>query len=75
MDLIHYLFAPLILFHVPYTFDFLPYYILIANGTGGAGNFELLIFNVLYRSYRVNNKVIDVPYILKYYYIILCNVM
>ena len=62
MDLIHYSFAPLILFRVPYTLDFLPYYLSIANGAGGVGIF------VLYRSYRVNNKVIDLLYILTYYY-------
>ena len=43
MDLIHYLFAPLILFCVLYTLDFLPYYLSIANGAGGVGIFELLI--------------------------------
>ena len=64
MDLIHCSFAPLILFRVLYTFDFLPYYLLIANGAGGVGIFEFLIlhsyFNVLYKSYQVNNKVINV---------------
>ena len=44
MDLIHYLFTPLILFRVPYTVDILPYYLVIANGTGGVGIFELLLF-------------------------------
>ena len=44
MDLIHYLFAPLILFCVPYTLDLLLYYLSIANGTGGEGIFELLVF-------------------------------
>ena len=44
MDLIHYSFAPLILFSVPYTLDFLPYYLSIANGAGGVGIFELLVF-------------------------------
>ena len=44
MDLIHYLFAPLILFCVPYTLDFLPYYPLFANGAGGIDIFELLGF-------------------------------
>ena len=44
MDLIPYSFAPLILFRVPYTLDLLPYYLLIANGAGGVGIFELLIF-------------------------------
>ena len=68
MDFIHYSFAPLILFHVPYMLDLLPYYLSIANGTGGVGIFELLVFQCLYRSYRVNNKVIDVLYILMYYY-------
>ena len=41
MSLIHYSFAPLILFRVPYTLDLLPYYLSIANGTGGV---ELLVF-------------------------------
>ena len=68
MDLIHYSFAPLILFRVPYTLDFLPYYLSIENGAGGVGIFEILIFQCLYRSYRVNNKVIDALYILMYYY-------
>ena len=70
MDLIPYSFAPHILFRVPYTLDLLPYYLSIANGTGGVGIFELLVFffQCLYRSYRVNNKVIDVLYILMYYY-------
>ena len=49
MELIHYSFAPLIiiifLFRVLYTLDFLPYYLLIANGTGGVGIFELLVFH------------------------------
>ena len=44
MDLIHYSFAPLILFRVPYTLDLLPYYLSIANGAGGVGIFELLVF-------------------------------
>ena len=44
MDLVHYSFTPLILFRVPYTFDLLLYYLLIANGTGGVGIFELLVF-------------------------------
>ena len=44
MDLIHYLFMPLILFRVPYTLDLLPYYLVIANGAGGVGIFELLLF-------------------------------
>ena len=68
MDLIPYSFAPLILFLVPYTLDLLPYYLSIANGAGGVGIFELFVFHVLYRSYRVNNKVIDVLYNLMYYY-------
>ena len=45
MDVIHYSFAPLILFRVPYTLDFLPYYLSIANGAGGIGIFELLVFH------------------------------
>ena len=68
MDLIHYSFAPLILFRVPYTLDLLLYYLSIANGTGGVGILNFLYFNVLYRSYQVNNKVINVLYILMYYY-------
>ena len=44
MDLIHYLFVPLNLFCVLYTIDFLPYYLLVANGTGGVGILELLVF-------------------------------
>ena len=44
MDFIHYLFASLILFPVPYTLDLLPYYLSIANGTGGVSIFELLVF-------------------------------
>ena len=68
MDLIPYSFAPLISFLVPYTLDLLPYYLSIANGAGGVGIFELFVFQCLYRSYRVNNKVIDVLYILMYYY-------
>ena len=44
MDLIHYSFAPLILFRVPCTIDFLPYYLSIPNGTGGVSIFEFLIF-------------------------------
>ena len=39
MDLIHYSFAPLILFRVPYTLDLLPYYLSITNGAGGVGIF------------------------------------
>ena len=45
MDLIHYSFAPLILFCVPYMLDFLLYYLSIANGAGGVGIFELLVFH------------------------------
>ena len=44
MDLIPYSFAPLILFDVPYTLDLFPYYLSIANGIGGVGIFELLVF-------------------------------
>ena len=44
MDLIHYSFAPLILFRVPYTLDLLPEHLSIANGAGGVGIFELLVF-------------------------------
>ena len=44
MDLIHYSFAPLILFCVPYMLNLLPYYLSIANGAGGVGIFELLAF-------------------------------
>ena len=44
MDLIHYSFAPLILFCVLYTLDLLLYYLSIANGTGSVGIFELLVF-------------------------------
>ena len=65
MDLIHYSFVPLILFCFPYTLNLLLYYLSIANGTGGAGIFELLVFH---RSYQVNNKVIVVLCILMYYY-------
>ena len=39
MNLIHYSFAPLILFIVPYTLDLLPYYLSFANGAGGVGIF------------------------------------
>ena len=42
--IIHYSFAPIILFGVPYTLDLLPYYLSIANGAGGIGIFELLVF-------------------------------
>ena len=65
MDLIHYSFAPLILFCVPYTLSLLLYYLSIANGAEGIVIFELLVFH---RCYQVNNKVIDVLYILMYYY-------
>ena len=44
VDLIHYLFAPLILFCVLHTLDLLLYYLSIENGTGGVGIFELFIF-------------------------------
>ena len=44
MSLIHYSFTPLILFCVSYTLDLLLYYLSIANGTGGVGIFELLVF-------------------------------
>ena len=43
MVLIHYSFAPLILFRVPYMLDLLPYYLSIANGAGGVGIIELLV--------------------------------
>ena len=45
MDLIHYMFAPLILFHVPYLLNLFPYHLSIANGAGGVGIFELLVFH------------------------------
>ena len=45
MDLIPYSFAPLVLFRVPYTLDLLPYYLSIANGAGGVGIYELLVFH------------------------------
>ena len=48
--------------------DLLMYYLSIANGAGGMVFLNFSYFNVLYRSYRVNNKVIDVLYILMYYY-------
>ena len=44
MDLIPYSFTPLILFCVPYTLHLLPYYLSIANGAGGVGIFEFLVF-------------------------------
>ena len=44
MDLIHYSFTPVILFCAPYTLDLLPYYLSIANGAGGVGIFEFLVF-------------------------------
>ena len=68
MDLIHYSFVPLILFHFPYTLNLLPYYLSIANGAGGVGILNFSYFNVLYKSYRVNNQVIDVLCILIYCY-------
>ena len=49
MDLIPYSFAPLILFRVPYTLDLLPYYLSIANGAGGVGIFEVLVFQCFNR--------------------------
>ena len=45
MDLIHYSFAPLILFRVPYTLNFLLYHLSIANDAGGVDIFELLVFH------------------------------
>ena len=75
MDLIHYSFAPLILFLVPYALDLFLYYLSIANGARGVGILNFSYFIVLYRSYRVNNKVIDVLYILMYYYIGILFVM
>ena len=44
MDLIPYSFALLILFCVPYMLDLLLYYLSIANGAGGVGIFEFLVF-------------------------------
>ena len=35
------------LFRVPYMLDLLPYYLSIANGIGGVGIFELLIFQCI----------------------------
>ena len=75
MNLIYYLFVPLLLFHVPYKLNFLPYYLLIANGTQDVGIFELLI---LHRSYQVNNKVVNVRTIhfkILLYWNFVCNVM
>ena len=44
MDLIHYSFAPLILFRIPYMLDLLPQHLSITNGAGCVGIFELLVF-------------------------------
>ena len=44
ISLVHYSFAPLILFRVPYTLDLLPYYLSISNGAGGVDIFELFVF-------------------------------
>ena len=44
MSLIHYSFASRILCRVPHMLDLLPYYLLITNGAGGIGIFELLVF-------------------------------
>ena len=68
MDLLYYSLAPLILFCVLYTLNYLPYYLSIANGAGGVGILNFSYFIVLYRSYQVNNQVNDVLYILMYYY-------
>ena len=62
MDLIHYSLAPLILFRVLYTLNLLPYYL---SRRGGVDIYELLVFQC---SYQVNNKAIDVIYILMYCY-------
>ena len=68
MDLIHYSSVPLILFCVLYLLDLFLYYLAIANGAGGVGILNFSYFNVLYRSYRVNNKAINLLYILMYYF-------
>ena len=47
MDLIHYSFAPLILFLVLYMLNILLYYLSFANGTGGVGIFNFSYFNAL----------------------------
>ena len=75
MDLIHYSFVPLILFRVPYTLNFFPYYLLIVNDAGGVGILSFSYFNVLYRSYQVNNKAINVLYILMYCYTVILFVV
>ena len=49
MDLIHYFFAPLILFCVPYTLNLFPYYLSIANGAGGVGIFEIIVLQMFCR--------------------------
>ena len=77
MDLIYYSFVPLILFRNPYTLDLLPYYLSIANGARGVGILNFSYFNVLHKSYRVNNKVIDALYIhftLLLYWNFVCSV-
>ena len=51
-------------YRVPYMLNLLLYYLSIANGIGGVGFLNFSYLNVLYRSYWVKNKVIDVPYIL-----------
>ena len=48
MDLIHYLFTPLISFRVPYKLDLLPYYLSIENGAGGVG-IIIIIFYYYYK--------------------------
>ena len=60
MNSISYLFPPLILFFVLYTLDLLPQYLLFGNGT------QVFILQLLQPTHRLNNKIIDVPYILKY---------
>ena len=67
VDLIYYLFMPLILVLVLCILDLLLVHLSFTSGAGSVCiNFSY--YNVLYRSYQVNNKVIDVPFIYKYCY-------
>ena len=76
MDLIHYSFLPLVLFLLVYTLILLLLHLSFVNGTGGIAIFNLSYFSTFfYRSYQVNNKMIDVLYIIKYYYTgIVCSI-
>ena len=78
MDLIHYSFMPLILFLLLYTLNLLLLHLSFSNGTEGVAFFFYLSYFSTFCIEPIklhNNKIIDVLYIIKYYYTgIVCSI-